>query len=111
VARWTPDSVVQARQFHRAFGRRIDWIRRYERICVRDGELRTSGRHVLPPPPNLNTMVDYATTLAADLPFVRADFYDLVARVVFGELTWYPDAACVLLARDVRCGVRPMSIA
>jgi len=48
----------------------------------------------LPPPPNLNTMVDYATILAADLPFVRADFYNMEDRVVFGELTWYPDAAC-----------------
>jgi len=48
----------------------------------------------LPPPPNLRIMVDYAMTLAAALPFVRADFYDLDHRVVFGELTWYPDAAC-----------------
>lgn len=47
-----------------------------------------------PPPPNLKTIVDYATALAAGLPFVRADFYDLKDRVIFGELTWYPDAAC-----------------
>jgi hypothetical protein len=48
----------------------------------------------LPPPPNLQRMIDDAATLGAGLPFVRADFYDLGDRVVFGELTWYPEAGC-----------------
>ena len=39
-------------------------------------------------------MIKCATSLAADLPFVRADFYDLGDRVVFAELAWYHEAGC-----------------
>ncbi len=39
-------------------------------------------------------MIKCATSLAAGLPFVRADFYDLGDRVVFGELACYPEAGC-----------------
>jgi len=39
-------------------------------------------------------MIKCATSLAAGLPFVRADFYDLGDRVVFAELAWYPEAGC-----------------
>lgn len=53
---------------------------------------RTAQADAEPPPPNLRTMTEYAAILAAGLPFVRVDFYDLGDHVVFGELTWYPEA-------------------
>ena len=47
----------------------------------------------LPPrPPNLERMLDWATTLADGMNFVRVDMFDLGDRVVIGELTCYPGA-------------------
>ena len=43
-------------------------------------------------PANFETMVRMAETLGADFDFVRADFYNVSGRIVFGELTNYPHA-------------------
>jgi hypothetical protein len=67
---------------------RLPW----EPIPVAYAYPRTAMADALPAPPNLETLIRYARTLAADLPFVRVDWYDLGDRVVFGEMTWYPEA-------------------
>ncbi len=51
-------------------------------------------RSDIPPlrPPSLAKMLDVAETLGAETDFVRVDLYDVGGRIVFGELTNYPDA-------------------
>jgi hypothetical protein len=43
-----------------------------------------------PRPDNLDEMIECAQACSAGLDFVRADFYNVDGRVVFGELTNYP---------------------
>ena len=43
-------------------------------------------------PSGLNKMLDIASVLSKDFPFVRVDFYLLGERIVFGELTFTPAA-------------------
>jgi hypothetical protein len=43
-------------------------------------------------PPNLDEMLDVAEALGRETDFVRVDLYDVDGRVVFGELTNYPEA-------------------
>lgn len=45
----------------------------------------------MPPPKNLQRMLDLASRLSEGLDFVRVDLYDLGDRVVFGELTNFPE--------------------
>ena len=45
-----------------------------------------------PPPPCLDEMLRLASLLAKDLLFVRVDFYYHNGKILFGELTFYPDA-------------------
>ena len=40
---------------------------------------------------NLETMISAARALSQGFPFVRVDFYSMGVRVIFGEMTWYPD--------------------
>lgn len=47
----------------------------------------------VPPPKRLADMIDAAQRLGRGIDFVRADFYDLGERMVFGELTMTPGAA------------------
>jgi hypothetical protein len=42
-------------------------------------------------PRQLETMVSLARALSEGFPFVRVDFYSMGERVVFGEMTWYPE--------------------
>lgn len=41
-------------------------------------------------PVNFDKMVELASALSEDIPFVRVDFYNIDGRVVFGELTFSP---------------------
>lgn len=41
-------------------------------------------------PETLEEMQRLAEKLSADIPFLRADFYDVDGRIYFGELTFYP---------------------
>lgn len=41
---------------------------------------------------NIGLMRQLAEKLTADIPFLRADFYDVNGQVYFGELTFYPAA-------------------
>jgi hypothetical protein len=44
----------------------------------------------IPKPVSLDDMIRGAETLAADIPFVRVDFYELAGQPLFGEMTFYP---------------------
>jgi len=43
---------------------------------------------LMPPPPNLEGMLEAAEALAAPFPVVRVDLYNLAGRIVFGEMTF-----------------------
>lgn len=43
-------------------------------------------------PVNLDIMLKYANLLASDFPFVRIDFYTISGKIVFGEITFFPEA-------------------
>lgn len=44
----------------------------------------------IPLPKNIELMEELAEKLSQNIPFLRADFYDLNGKVYFGELTFYP---------------------
>lgn len=54
----------------------------------------TQRRSVDPPPRprHLAQMVEMAESLAAGMDFVRVDLYEVCDRIVFGEMTNYPEA-------------------
>lgn len=41
-------------------------------------------------PKNLSDMLDIASKLSANFPFVRVDLYNIKGKIYFGELTFYP---------------------
>ncbi len=43
-----------------------------------------------PKPLNYDKMVELAERLSAGIPFVRVDFYEVMGKIYFGELTFYP---------------------
>lgn len=45
----------------------------------------------VPRPEGFDEMLHLARALAADFPFVRVDLYNLEGRIVFGEMTFYPN--------------------
>lgn len=45
----------------------------------------------LPRPARFDEMLEVARALADDFPFVRVDLYNLDGRIVFGEMTFYPN--------------------
>ena len=46
----------------------------------------------IPIPPKLPEMLHTAAALSNDFPFVRVDLYNVDGRIIFGELTFYPEA-------------------
>lgn len=44
----------------------------------------------IPKPFNYGLMCELARELAKDIPFVRCDFYEIMNRVYFGEMTFFP---------------------
>lgn len=54
----------------------------------------------LPRPAGFAEMVDAASRLSSGWPFLRVDLYQVGSRVLFGELTFYPDNAAVPFAPD-----------
>jgi hypothetical protein len=44
----------------------------------------------VPKPDNFDEMIEVATRLADDFPFVRVDLYNIKGQVLFGEMTFYP---------------------
>ena len=61
------------------------------RFCpiTRDG-LEVSGDFSVARPENLSEMLACAADLSAPFPFVRADFYEIGGKLIFGELTFTP---------------------
>ena len=41
-------------------------------------------------PANFDLMIELASKLSHDIPFVRVDFYNIQGRIVFGEMTFSP---------------------
>ena len=41
-------------------------------------------------PKNFNKMIELATKLSKNIPFVRVDFYEVNNKIYFGELTFFP---------------------
>lgn len=52
---------------------------------------KPKAEHPVPAPPNLAKMIEAAEVLAEPFRNTRVDFYDLGSRVVFGEITHYPE--------------------
>jgi hypothetical protein len=64
----------------------MDW----NRIYAYKG--KPSSALVIEKPANLNAMIDIASELCQGFPFIRVDLYTVKGRIVFGELTFYPDS-------------------
>jgi hypothetical protein len=75
---------------HRVGLRRPDW----SAIAGRWGPAKALKDEV-PPPANLDVMLNIAARLGREIDMVRVDLYDLGNRVVVGELTPYPGAGYV----------------
>lgn len=61
---------------------------------------KPAARLGLPPPAGFAEMVDAAARLSQGWPFLRVDLYQVGARVLFGELTFYPDNGAIPFAPD-----------
>lgn len=77
------------------FGRFIEHRANYYDL---NNKLLTLGEKVCPPdfekaielPSTLDQMKEFAELLAKEIPFLRADFYDVNGHIYFGELTFFP---------------------
>lgn len=54
----------------------------------------------IPRPENLERMIEVASILSKDFPFVRVDLYNIKGKVYFGELTFYPWSGYVNFTPD-----------
>lgn len=59
-------------------------------VPTRFEDLPLSEPQVTVPPPNFAQMLDIARKLSAGVGYVRVDLYNILGRIVFGELTNYP---------------------
>lgn len=48
------------------------------------------SKKLTPKPENYDKMVELATKLSQNIPFVRIDFYEVDGKLYFGEMTFYP---------------------
>lgn len=53
-----------------------------------------------PKPKNFEIMLDIARKLSEDFPFVRVDLYNVMGKIYFGELTFYPWTGYVQFTPD-----------
>lgn len=60
----------------------------WEYVPMQQGKVRSDLQ--MDSPEALEEMIRLAEVLAADLPFVRVDFYYIKERIIFGEMTLYP---------------------
>ena len=49
-------------------------------------------RTELKKPENFDIMINMARTLSKDFPYVRVDFYNIDGKVIFGEMTFFPES-------------------
>lgn len=55
----------------------------------------------IPKPDNFNKMLEIASILSKDFPFVRVDLYNIEGKIYFGELTFYPWSGYVRFVPDI----------
>ena len=82
------------------FGGRVEYVQvhidreRHHRWIVLDRQWRRvsapTNDDIPPMPVSFPAMIEAAETLGKAFDFVRADFYDIAGRPLFGELTFYP---------------------
>lgn len=70
----------------------------WERVDVTTDHKQFSPDY--PKPNNLNSMLEIATILSEDFPFVRVDLYNIGGKIYFGELTFYPWSGYVQFMPD-----------
>lgn len=61
---------------------------KWNRIFV-DSDCKQKDAEILKPK-NFDYMLEVASKLSEDFPFVRVDLYNIEGRIIFGELTFYP---------------------
>lgn len=49
-----------------------------------------NSSELIPKPINFDKMLEIATVLSKDIPFVRIDLYNINGTIYFGEITFYP---------------------
>lgn len=59
----------------------------FNRLSVK--HVGENSPHPVPKPDRFDEMVELARKLAADIPHVRVDFYNINGQIYFGELTFY----------------------
>jgi hypothetical protein len=64
----------------------MDW----NRIYADKG--KPSSDFVIEKPETLNEMIAIARALCQGFPFIRVDLYSVNGKILFGELTFYPDS-------------------
>ncbi len=72
----------------------LDWNRIYV-----DSDCKQKNVDI-PKPSNFAYMLEVASKLSEDFPFVRVDLYNIKGRIVFGELTFYPWSGYVEFTPD-----------
>jgi hypothetical protein len=70
----------------------------WQRIYAYKG--KPGSELVIEKPDNFGSMIDIARDLCLDFPFVRVDLYSLQGKVIFGELTFYPDSGMIPFTPD-----------
>lgn len=70
----------------------------WNRIYV-DSDCKQKDANI-PKPDNLEYMVNVASKLSEDFPFVRVDLYNINGTIIFGELTFYPWSGYVQFSPD-----------
>jgi hypothetical protein len=63
----------------------------WELLDIQDLQPEPLPKFTLPEPARLDEMIDVAERLADGIDFIRVDLYNVDERVVFGEMTCYPD--------------------
>lgn len=55
---------------------------------------------IIKKPKNLDIMLEIASKLSEDFPYVRVDLYNCEGKIYFGEMTFYPWSGYVLFSPD-----------
>ena len=78
---------------------KLNWFDlEWNELLVGKPELRNTKK--IMKPSHLDKMIEMATILSYDFPFVRVDFYEYDDRVMLGEMTFTPAANCAQYYSD-----------
>lgn len=81
--------VIIGHKGHHTASRFFDF--EWNSLDVAEGQPNFPRDHV-PRPENLEEMIEISRLLSAGFDFVRADLYSIRSRIIFGELTMYPNS-------------------